>query len=332
MTVGHARDDRYIDEDWHIRDVWIRLCRESLTHIFRDLGCWRAGDPGAIVDHIGPDNTGGVLLNSERNAKKRNDVMLSNFRYDKDLGERVWGTMRTVSEETVEDGRSWTLDATGFDEDTIFEKTYAYKLRKRETEGLTNSYKASASIVHKSSAEAQVKAGPASASAKTETTLTASFEAATGVNKESEIDEETTDTIKQPIPVKAGQRVLAFVEKTRLITERPYSIRGVLDFDILVDLENWAGKDRNGGLWTDSYNRNRISFEGVQGFLRFLNGYDGRFPRMAGYAAVCGRVHRQAIEGWDWLEDPLNRAVVAEGVRRREFENNAHIAVRNLAD
>lgn len=331
--VGHARDHSLIDEDWHIRDIWLRVCSESLTHIFRDLGCWRAGNPGAIVNGIGADlDSSYVWLNSERQSKKRNEVILNNFRYDPDLGKREWGTVRTVSEEVVDDGRSWTLDATGFDEDTVFEKTYSYRLRKSESEGLTQSYKASTSISHKTSAEAQVKAGPASASAKTETSVNISFEASAGVDRQEGIDEETTDTIKQPIPVKKGHRVQAYVEKTKLITERPYSIHGVLDFDIHVDLENWAGKDRNGSLWTDGYNRNRISFEGVNGFRKFLSGYDPRFPRMAGYAAVCGRVHRPAIEAWDWLENPAHRTVSAEGVRRREFENNAHVAVRNLAN
>lgn len=325
--TGHKRNSKYIDEDWHIKDISIRLCKESLTYLFRDLGCWRCGDPNALQDK--ENNV--YWLNHERKSKKRNEVILNNFRYDQSLGERIWGKMRTVSEEVVDDGRSWTLDASGFDEDTVFEKTFSYSLRKRETEGLNQSYKASASITHKTSAEAKVEAGPASASAKTETTLTASFEATAGVNREKEIDEQTQDTIKQPIPVKAGKKVLAYIEKTKLITERPYKIQGVLDFDISVDLENWAGKDRNGGLWTDNYNRNRFSFEGVTGFLKFLNGYDTRFPRMAEYAARCGSVNKNAIAAWDWLENPVNRAVYAEGVRRRTFENNAHIAVKNLS-
>ena len=331
--MPRERDKSLIDEQYLLKDFYLRFCRECLTFLASDLGCWRAGNPGTVQDKVSNDlMSGGVFLSKDSNSKKSNWVELRNFRYDKGKGQKIYGKPYEVSKTITNDGRSYTFDRRGYDEDAIISHAFGYKLREKEAETLTQLYKASTAIRTTTKASASVSGGPAKAEASTEVTTDTSFEAAVGVDKLGSMEKEYSDSITQPIIVKAGKRVLASVQKTRLITETPYKVNGIIDCDILIDWENWAGDGPNGALWTSHKARNRFEWHGIEGFLRFLNGYDTRFPRMAKYASVCGRSNGNASKAWDWLLDLENRAIKASGVKRRTYEDNADVIVSNLAD
>lgn len=325
-AIARRRDLRLIDEKYEAHRIWIALA-EQCTYLWSDLGCWRAGDPNQIVDHTGDNLDGEVWLNDESRSKRRNSIHLHNFRYDPAHGQRVNGITKIVSEKVLDDGRSYTIDRSGYDTDEEATQEFNYTLRDKLEEGLTQNYRAWASV--KSSAKASASVGVAEAEASVESE--AGFEASVGAQKSRSYEIEDSDKIIQPFHVKAGKKVLAVVQKTQLITETPYTINGVLDFDITVDLENWAGKGGHGYLWTSAKAQNRFTFEGVDGYLRFLAGYDLRFKRMGMYPARVGQFNVKAKDAWDWLMQPTNRMISAKGVSRRTFENNANLAIRNIA-
>lgn len=320
-----TRDKSLIDENYELRELWLEFAKH-FTHVARDLGCWRAGNLN-VIDRINPDLTGEVQLNHERDGKRRNSVSLLNFR--RKNGEKIYGKVNVISEEIIDSGHSYTFDRRDFDEDTVISHSFAYILRNKEREASNQNFKASTSV--RTSAKVSGGLGDiakAEASVETESTL----EAALGMESAKEIDETISDTIQQPIPVKAGRRVLATMPKTRVITEQPYIVRGEYDFDILVDLENWAGDAPNGNLWTQHKARNRFQFNGREGLLRFLNGYDLNFPRMAAYMSRCGRDWPQAESALDWIETASNYYVESSGTKRRTYEHNIDVVVKNLSN
>lgn len=327
------QDVTLIDETYLLRQYYMEYCKQ-VTYLWAYLGAWRAGDHNNVVSKLNADLAGEVWLNDERDAKRRNSVMLHGFRYNQAAGGKTFGQTRTVRNEEVDAGKSRIYDHSEFVEDTIVTDTIKYELSERVTAALRQEYRAS--VVTRASAKASGSFGPAEAEVSTETEV--SFESAVGVDKESSYSKAETHEMVRPIPIKAGAKVQAIIQATVLETETPYTVSGQVDHDLTVDIENWAGKGVNGDLWTSSKARNRVTFiGGTDGFLRFLNGYDTRFPRMALFvgrlnAAVArgDTLAKKAEAAWGWLEDKSQRTIEAQGVKRRVYQDNATLALRSV--
>lgn len=310
--MPHKRDDSYIDERYKILE-WYRAAAPHLTVILANLGCWRAGDPRQIVDHVNPETMGGeIWLNSHRDSKKRNAFGLYDFGYDPEHTKAVYGKAKTVSNK-AKSGATSKVFRNSLDSDT--EATWERSITRRQVERHEFSKSFNASITTKT--EISGSYGGASVAQSVEAT----FGFGLSMNTIGEDEVTKTDTLPIRVPLKAHSNVLAVEQERELTTETPFSINGIITCKAWIDCENWARGGPNGELlWWSRKNQNRIVFDNFPyQFLRMLHGYDPRYPRMKFYPDRCSDA---ASKAWDWFEDPMNRSIVVDGVKRDVYSDN----------
>ena len=308
--MPRKRNKKYVSESYLIKQYYINFCKQ-VTHIFRDLGAWRAGDPRKVRSHLDSELKGKVHLNEEKNGSKRNMVTLSNFHYSGD-SKIQYGKKKIVSEKAVDSGKSVTFDYADYSEETgEVNYVHSYKVKESETHELNQEYRTEIT--------SETTLSGSYGGASVEQKFTATFGTSIQVNTSGTSDKETEHTITWPIKIKPGKKVMAKIQKTELVTETPFDINGYLDHKIHLDWEDWSYK-RNGwsqsGLLWQRRGRSEVSFESIEDFLRFLNGYDLRFPRMRQYASRCSK---KASRAWDWFEDKRNRKIVLSGIKKRDL-------------
>ena len=313
------RDESYIDEPYLIRQYCLEFSKQ-ITHIFADLGAWRAGDPKRIVDKLGPDLDGYIKLNSHKHGRKQNYVHLRDFYYNPKDSEMIYGKRRILRNEAKDNGDTKTIDHSQFSQDTV--DHYVVQIKRRELESHEFNQEYHAEITSKTSLKGSY------GGAEIEQELQATFGTSIEVNTSGENEKETLETYDREIPIKAGVKVLVIDEDTVLETEIPFTIDGYLDFKLHLNFENWSQGGRNGTLvWNKREGHNHLDFDSLYGFLRFLNGYDPKYPRMELYHARCSD---KASDAWDWMENKSNRLIQVDGVKRRTFEDNANYRLEEV--
>ena len=325
--MPRERDTSYIDEDYLIREWWLELAKK-LAPLFHQLGGKYNDLNGNHADNINHDLTGEVNWNWDRKAWKRSSISLTNIRYDKGLAAKEYGDVIIVSNKPVDSGRGYIFDRTGFDKDTVIDHEFGYVLRESKRKSLNQEYRASIRNKTTSTVSASADVGPVSAEASVVNETEVSFESAVGLEEEKEYSNEFKDTITEHVPVDAGTKVRGVVQATRVITETPYKVKGYLDADITVDMYNYAGEFREGHMmFPRGKHQNRRTFQGVQGLLKALNGYDLSLLGMKDFHRAADKA---SVDAWNWLEEKENRMVDATGVKREETDRDALVKLYNL--
>ena len=69
-----------------------------------------------------------------------------------------------------------------------------------------------------------------------------------------------------------------------------------------------------------------FGFDNILQFEQFLKGYHVDYPDMAAYPAKASKAAKKSMK---WLFNKENRIIDAQGIKRREFENNVNIVTRD---
>ena len=143
-----------------------------------------------------------------------------------------------------------------------------------------------------------------------------------------EKSEEGTNSQALAIEFDAAARTnyLITVVKEHERTEQPFAIIGIEDFDLVIKLDA-VGKDKtHGPLWAHCPH-GTVELAGIDGLAQFMQGYDTRYPEMAGYwQKASGR----ARNGINRVLSLGMRQIEASGTNQESLESNADYKVESL--
>ena len=316
-SVSRDRDDSYIDEQYKIKGICLGLGKH-FTHIMANLGAWRAGNEDRVSVKL-ENKECYIKINNHKDSTKRNSITLSDFHYSPE-SDMNYGAIRVIINEAKDSGKSKSFDATNYNKDSEFDWEHKVTRTQKETHEFNQEYRAEITSETTISGEY----GGASVEQK----VSATFGTTLQVNTSGEDERSIEETINIPIQVNAGEIVIAHIKNTRLVTEQPFTINGVLDFKISFNFENWSQGGKNGKLvWGSRKAHNYISFNAINDFLRFLNGYDIKYPRMSQFASIC---KGKCGKAWDWLLDDKNRRIEVSGIKRVENSDNEDYSLEDV--
>lgn len=122
---------------------------------------------------------------------------------------------------------------------------------------------------------------------------------------------------------------LVSIVKEHERTEQPFSIVGVMDFDLELHL---TGNGR--GPHHDYSKHDIVTLNGVDGLEQWLRGWDTRYPEMEGYWDMLEKdksiVSPRVRYGVGRVLDPAMREIVAEGINYAALESNVDYHVEEL--
>ena len=301
---------------------------KKLYPVFDQLGARRVMSGKFPVRKI-YDKMYHYRLNNADDYKRRNELRFSNLRYN-------------PLKSKVEYGDSHEgIDADPGDVVPTFSKVYIndrnvpFNLKiqrsvirsKKVTVEMNKEFRADFGI--KSSAEASGGI-PGVGEAKISTEISVSFGTTIQINNQKEVQETVTEdhTIETEMPPRSKVRVNSVDNKSTIYT--PFKIKGVLDFNLKLDFEDWADRHHKLGwmLWRNHKGDNKIYFKSRQEILAFLFGKDYRYPRMDRFFVRSPEIVKKAIK---YIEDDNNFTVEAEGVRTQQIEDSAEITLKDLS-
>ena len=252
----------------------------SMIHELADTAAWAPGvwaDPHKVLWYATDWRVSNQKFTFRRNPGARNSylsVTFTNARWDPEHSDISYGDKKVAQNVIVVNNAKTKVIRN--DSDAVVHVTY------EESEELTNSF--STSITHgltldmTVSSETSVSGSYAGISA--EEKITAEFGVETTSEESREKSEEGTKTEKIGIEFDAAPReyYLVTITKEHETTYQDFTIDGVMDFDIRIDL---AGQ--HGGLLRSHYPGDTVSVTGISGFEQFVYGFDTDYPAMQGF-------------------------------------------------
>ena len=311
-----------VSEIYLIRQLETEFAKQ-LRPVMFDLGAFRAeSDPFFDGDWTRDRHL--FHVSTHKTWKRRNEVEFSNFRYDPKLTDMEYGKAIEISKDTdSKDNYARTYDNSNSPEPTTQTFSETITLHRGVEHSFQQHY------AFEMSSKTTVKGSYMGVEVEQE--LSATFGTAFD---DTQTKSESTDVekmIQQDLVVPAGKKLLVTVEYNKIITETPFTVNGCLDFDLIVNFENWASQDhKNGNLLFSKqhYGDKKFTFNSIREFQQFLNGYDVDYPEMIDYP---NRASDDAKRAMDWIFDPKNRMIQASGTKRRTFENNITIRTQEAA-
>ena len=160
---------------------------------------------------------------------------------------------------------------------------------------------------------------------KAEESLTLSFGEQETEEESKEEGKEGTDKegLTIDFDATAGIHYLIKVGKEHHTTYQDFDIRGIMDFDVHIDMGEHAG-----GELHRYYPGDTVTLKGgFDGFEQFVRGYDTNYPKMQGFWEQCRGRTKQEI---GWFLDTKHRALGVSGTNQIDLEDNADYTVKPL--
>ena len=114
------------------------------------------------------------------------------------------------------------------------------------------------------------------------------------------------------------------ITKEHATTYQPFSIDGVMDFDITMQM---PGND--GARLGRHFPGRRVAVQGLQGYEQFVRGFDTSYPQMQGFYGAANSRTKTCI---NYVLNPEHRRVQVSGVDQTSLESNADYHVEGLGD
>ena len=245
-------------------------------------------------------------------------VTFTNARWDPTYSEITYGTKRIAQDVKLSDqGKTKVIQN---DSDAFVNVTYT------ESEALTNAF--STSVTHgltlDMTTSSETKVGGEYAGVSAEETISVEFGVETTDEERREESQEGTSqaSINIDFDAEPHQYYLVTITKENQTSYQPFSINGVMDFDIEIDMPG------NGGGRADRhYPGNRVRVQGIQGYEQFVRGFDTNYPKMAGF---YGQAQSRTTACISYVLDPQHRRIQVSGVHQATLDSNADYHVENL--
>ena len=257
-------------------------------------------------------------------------VEFSNARFDPERGD-IWYGDKKIAENVLVDDDAKTKIIRNDSDSTIH---VAYE----EEVGLTNSYSAGVTkgvtldMTESMSSEttAEVKVSGEYMGVSAEAGLSETF----GISKEqsrSESKEENeersregsrTEKIAIEFDAEPRKHYLVTISKEHATSYQPFSIRGVMDFDMQIRMPQHSSQQHGSHHPADD-----VRVVGMDGFIQFMEGFDTDYPAMQGFIA---KAYSGTKAAYEWLKDAANRYIEVEGTKEASEESNATYQVESL--
>ena len=314
--MSRERDKSLISERYLMHEYAINLAY-WMRHIMWDLGSRRPYGPRG--DELGEDLIGRVTLDV---GKSRPSVNFSNWRYSPGISKFNYHHDRAKSTESL-DGEQRAKPIENHT-DTPVHRTLEHEVVKRHLEAYHMDQTFSTEITSRT----KVSGNYGGASVEQELEVALGFKMETGTSGADETT--TTEKAIDHFTVKPDAGVLpVYSDKTRFLST-PYEIDAYIDVDVTIWFEREArGGLRNGNLMWGyrAADHRKVDLKGIAGILRWLNGYDIRWPRMSAYAK---KRSGHAEDAWRWIENDQHRRVTLDGTKEEQFKTNGAVDFRPL--
>ena len=328
-----TRDSSLISERYETRRIIMDVAGH-LAVIMYELGAlkyqdWAHKDPTARIrwDCQPHDEVQTILISRMKkhghySKDRRNRVSFNNFNYSSE-GSIAWGKTKTLAEQALEAAGDddWRLerdlrtDRIGFDE-TIrksisLEDSISRSYTKEVELDMTTTASASGGYMGVNvSLEISVHAGISESR-----TQEMSHSTAKSVEKEYNFEWEP------------GDHVMITAEKRRTTSRTPYTVQGIRDFTTKLNFYNWTESPYLRGAHWDKHEEKEVTFNTFRDILRWLEGYDVRFPNMRKFIDNCSK---EAYESIEWFRDSSNRMLIADGELLRIFDDDEKIVAEDV--
>ena len=260
-------------------------------------------------------------LRESKDHEKRTEITFRGIGYTD--GHRDYGEA-TVYEEPSEDGGE-REHIVAPPEGLQRKVTREVKTREEVSTDYRGAVSFSITNTDKVSAKAGVE-GVAEASAEHETTMTLKTDFGWASGQKCSMERIVRGETSFSIP--GGQTRVLTIDVNRIKEVRPFTDAAYLDYEIDIDLYDWAG---NYSSYVAGRGRhdNVIHCANVQDLLWLIEGQRPvEYPGMANFLSTCDE---DAREFYHWLLDEENRRVDIGGDRTRYYANGLDIAVREIA-
>ena len=310
--MTRQRNTKIVTESYRIQKLEEQIAKK-LKVVMHELGAWRAesGKPVEVKDHL-------WHISQHDNYKRRNEIEFSDYRYDPKSSKMVYGDTVVISEDKEEvDGFSRILRNKVSPVDT--------EVTISETVGLSNEVSNEFNQEYHFDVTSNTTVTGSYGGAEIESSLEVSFGTSFEVNK-SELEIKSKEqTIEQVITIPAGIDIQVAFEKNAIKTEQPFTVKGVLDFSLLLNFENWS---QSKYLFVgDHYGQKRISFSNMLELEQFFEGYNTDYPDMRDFLTDCSQ---KCYDAYSWIVRGNNRTIEAVGVKKRTYDDNVSIITREL--
>ena len=172
------------------------------------------------------------------------------------------------------------------------------------------------------SSETEVGGEYAGVSAKQTLTLEFGIETTDEETREESQEGTSEAAIDIEFDAEPRQYYLVTVTKEHATSYQPFSIDGVMDFDITIQM---PGND--GGRLGKHFPGKRVQVQGLQGYEQFVRGFDTNYPKMQGFYGAAQSRTKNCIA---YVLNPDNRRVQVSGTNQASLESNADYHVEGL--
>ena len=245
-------------------------------------------------------------------------VTFSNARWDPTYSEVNYGPKKIAQDVKVSNSGKTKLIQN--DSDAYVHVAYT------ESESITNAF--SSTVTHgltlDMTTSSETKVGGEYAGVSAEQTLTLEFGVETTDEQSEEKSQEGTNEaiINVDFEAEPHQYYLVTITKEHATSYQTFSINGVMDFDITIQM---PGND--GARLGSHFPGKRVTVQGVQGYEQFVRGFDTSYPKMQGFYRNAQSRTRGCFE---YVLNPDHRRIVVSGVNQAALESNADYRVENL--
>ena len=259
-------------------------------------------------------------------------VTFLNPRFDPTRGQIWYGDKKVAENVLVADDANTKLIRN--DSDSTIHVAY------QEEVGLVNSYSAGITkgvtldVAKELSSEttAEVKVSGEYAGVSAEASLSETFGISKSESREESKEEaeersregSRTESIAIEFDAEPGKHYLVTISKEHITSYQPFSIKGVMDFDLHFQMPRHSGK---GQQHSDHHPGNRVALQGFDGLDQWVEGYDTNYPSMQGFLEQS---YSDTKKAFAWLMDPQNRYIEVSGTKESSEEGNATYQVESL--
>ena len=246
-------------------------------------------------------------------------VKFRNARYDPEHSDIRYGDKRVAQDVNVNNNAKTKL----IKNDSDAPVTVHYE----ESESLTDSF--STSVTHGLTMDLSVDSTQTISGGYAGVSAEVSMQEHFGVSRTQEETRESaeegshTESISIEFDAAAGEYYLVTISKEHAVTYQPFTIDGVMDFDIEIGFGSVGGGRQRGRLPAATVHLSG----GVAGFDQFVHGYDTAYPAMRGFYAAA---YTRTKAGIDCVLDADRRRIQVSGTNQSSLESNADYAVQSL--
>ena len=195
-----------------------------------------------------------------------------------------------------------------------------------ESESITNAFSTSVTqgltLDMTVSSETTVSGSYAGVSAEEKVTAEFGVEKSTEESREQSEEGTKDESLGIAFTAAPGNYYLVTITKEHEVTYQPFSIDGVMDFDVEI---GWGSE--GGGRQRARRPSNTVHLQGVAGLEQFVRGYDTNYPSMAGFWDAAGTRTKNGI---NCVLDADRRRIQVAGTNQASLESNADYQVESL--